>query len=218
MTLIFRRSNLALSLLFAAVSFVSNPKIYSQEEFNVFRTLVTVDFDVGLNEHRKRIAKALYRDLKSFEAYIPALKPDQIEWLTNEEISLSKLPEEALKQKHETLVRSDEYRLRSLHQMIANILVPLSQIIEDSELQLQTEMALWAWTNWALTDYSFDEVITNLTRSGIFELTEAIENEFGLSNSGAYNPWLRYNVIARQIQKEIVIPMCLFPSNQVTSK
>lgn len=209
------RRYISLGLITAFI--ISPITTQSFAETNAFITLVTVDFDVNLRSDRKEIAKALFKDLDAFKAYIPSLKPAQAEWIKAEEISLKKLSGLAFKKKHEAILRSEENQLRSLHEMVNQILLPLKKIIEENELPIQKETSLWAWSNWALTDISFDGAIGTLSKLGVISLSNEIKEKFGLSITVEDEPWFTYTIIARQIQKEIVIPMCLFPPDRNSS-
>ena len=156
---------------------------------------------------RVEIADELLIKIKTLDAYIPSLTPNESQWLDAEWNSLVSLPFEASNQKAFRLNSTPEYQTKQLKEGLETIRVSLECIKKWAGVSIGQEMFCWAYVAYNLTDKdSFNDSIRILVKSGKINLSSAVNEHLGLIPYPAEDVWLSYNMYGRLIQSKIVLP------------
>lgn len=175
------------------------------------KDLIMGSFDKTSRSDRKRIAEGLLKEIQKLNAYIPALKPSEAEWLDKEfKSSLSNLSSDlssdAFVQKLASLPWTPEWRIRHIKDDLQKIIESLECVLTDT-ISNQREIYCWAKVNHILTDSSsFNSSIRILHSKSKVDFSGKVKKQFFLSESDE-EPWALYNQLGRSIQENIVLFM-----------
>ena len=163
------------------------------------------NFDSNSKENRHIVAEGLLEHLKQLNAYIPNLKPYELQWLEQENESLNKLKGEAWAQKMMKIEWTPENHTKRIKEKLNNIIGSLNEIVLNKKLTLQQEVMYWAHVVLILMeDEYFNESLTVLIKSGRINLTDEITSNMMLVRED--DMWLLYKFYGKSIQATIVLP------------
>lgn len=162
-------------------------------------------FDANIKENRQIVAHGLKEHLTQLNAYIPNLKPSELEWLDQENKALDKLNGEAWTQRFIQLEWAPERQTKTLKGYLNAVIFSLSEIVSNDKLTLKEEMSYWAHVVLILIeDNIFNESLNVLKKHGRINFTDDIKKKMMLTDDK--DLWLLYRVYGRNIQREMVWP------------
>lgn len=177
---------------------------FSFGEENWRSKLFKDNFDLLNKNERHEIANGFLADLKKLDAYIPALKETEKEWLKNENLAMKQLEGELYMNKVQSYLSSREYNQDWIKTSLKLIETALQNIVTSPNKK--KELLLWTLVVYQMTDELYNDSINTLHKSGFVNFSTRIKNSLNLSDYDE-DPWFLYRNIARQIQKNIIIPM-----------
>jgi hypothetical protein len=170
------------------------------------RDLVMGTIDVSSRESRSEVARGLLAEIEKIDAYLPALRPEQIAWLEKENSALERLSGDAFYEKISSISRSPESQLQSLKSLLGSMIENLS-CAANTSISESRELECWLVSVYEMTNGSIvNDAIIRLRGAGVVSFSERIMTDLGLDYS-LENPWGVYNMYARDLIKNLIVPL-----------
>ncbi len=194
------------SIIILLISFLLPTFCFAVDDETWKTDLLLGSFNKASRTERKIIAEGLLKEIKNLNAYIPALKPSEANWLDKEYKSASKLSPEAFIQKGARLAFTPESQIRNIKSDLQKIIESLECVLADS-ISNQREIYCWAKVNLLLTrSQRFNTAIQILHSKSKVDFSDKMKKQFSLNESDE-NPWGLYSGWGRAIQEHIVLFM-----------
>jgi hypothetical protein len=171
-------------------------------------SLVNGEFNVNSKKERIEIASDLIKKIEAINAYLPAQKPSEVEWIKKEE-AIIKENSIAASRRLNNLIYSPKYNYYLFKKLLSDSIESL-ECTKSKENGLKKEILCWEVTvKYFSQNRSIDYAIENLIRhdlipKDIFEKT-ILGSEKGPGNI--------FNDYARNIKTKIIYP---YFANRIT--
>jgi hypothetical protein len=194
-------------LIFIIICFFISSQAFCAEISEWRTALTSGKFNKNSKKERQAIAQGLLDHLDQLNAYVPNLKPSELEWIDKEKQALDKLEGDAWMQKLMKIEWAPETHTKTIKLYLKAVLESLNEIVGNKDLTLREEVLCWAHIVLILIkDTTFNESLAVLEKNGRIQLTKDIKDRLLLADGKSVGLWVIYNLYGEYIQLYIVLP------------